>query len=63
VERVVEALQDNISALDHIDDGDWHEYTGDLVLSEEQWSAIRSARNELREALKALGGGDENDAG
>ena len=50
-ERLRDAISDNLPGLSAIDDGDWHESTGDLVLKEEQWNAIVAATRELRVAL------------
>lgn len=50
-ERLRAAISDNLPGLSTIDDGDWHEHTGDLVLKEEQWNAIVTATRELRVAL------------
>lgn len=51
IERLRTAISDNLPGLGAIDDGDWHEHTGDLVLKEEQWNAIVAATRELRVAL------------
>lgn len=51
IERLRAAISDNLPGLSAIDDGTWHEYTGDLVLKEEQWNAIVVATRELRVAL------------
>ena len=50
-ERLRDAISDNLPGLSSIDDGTWHEHTGDLVLKEEQWNAIAAATRELRVAL------------
>ena len=50
-ERLRDAISDNLPGLSAIDDGTWHEYTGDLVLKEDQWNAIVAATRELRVAL------------
>lgn len=58
IERLRAAISDNLPGLSAIDDGTWHEYTGDLVLKEEQWNAIVAATRELR---VALAGGEATD--
>ena len=51
IERLRAAISDNLPGLSAIDDGTWHEYTGDLVLKEEQWNAIVAATREVRVGL------------
>lgn len=51
---LVEALEDYVPSLDAIDDGQWNEHTGDLVLKEHEWGAIKEARDKLRQVLAAF---------
>ncbi len=52
--EVKACLHDNLDALDYIGEGQWHEYTGDLVMKEHQWSAINSARKEFCDLFAKL---------
>ncbi len=51
IERLRAAISDNLPGLSLIDDGEWKEYSGDLLLKEDQWNAICSATRNLRIAL------------
>ncbi len=51
IEHLRDAITDVLPRLASIDDGIWREYTGDLVLKEDQWNAICAATRELRIAL------------
>ena len=51
IELLQAAISDNLPGLSAIDDGTWHEYTGDLVLKEDQWNAICAATRGLRVGL------------
>lgn len=51
LEEVVDALADNLPALDYINEGQWDEYSGSLTLTEDQWIVIRDAKNKLRNIL------------
>ena len=48
VERLQNAISDVLPALEMVNGGEWHEYTGDLVLKEHQWGLITTAAKELR---------------
>lgn len=51
IERLRDAISDALPALDGVHEGKWHEYTGDLVLTEDQWGAIAAVAKELRATL------------
>jgi len=52
LEEFIAAIEDHIPALDAINHGEWNEYTGSLLLTEDQWGAIKSARDELRTTME-----------
>lgn len=49
--KLIEALGDNLPSFEYIEGGNYREYTGELVLSEDAWSAIRDAKNNLKAVL------------
>ena len=51
IDRLQAAISDSLPGLAAIDEGEWREYSGDLVLKEDHWRAICAATKELRIAL------------
>jgi len=52
LEDFLTIIESNVPALDAIDNGEWNENTGSLLLSEDQWGAILRARDNLRAAVQ-----------
>ena len=48
-------LLDVLSSLEVIDDAEWCERTGSVLLSEDQAVCIRAARDDLRRLLRGTG--------
>lgn len=57
IERLRALVTDTLSDLKVIDEGKWHEYTGDVTLNEDQASCLQEAREFLKQALDPEGSG------
>ena len=50
-EEVLAVIEDILPSLLGVTEGQWNEYTGSMILSEDQWGRINDAAKELEDLL------------